>query len=165
MIFFNIMLCFYIPIFIFDILCIVSLFLNSNISNYFLRNYITSYLLFPYMFFEKNKIINLIIDSIIGENESIIDLNRNKNKNFFKLSEFLEWTFYLVLFVCGLFYDVTKNYQSDMLYWLGIIVLLMSGIYCVAKFILMCCGMTISIIREPIYDNEITVSLMKNHEV
>lgn len=158
------MLYFSIPIFFFDILCIISLFLNTNVSNYFLRNYVTAYLLFPYMFFEKNKIINLIIDSVIGEHESIIDLNCDRHKNFFKLNDFLEWMFYLVLFICGLIYDITKNYQSDMLYWMGIIILLVSGIYCMSKFILMCCGLTISIIREPIYDNEINVPLMKNYE-
>lgn len=146
-------------------MCIVSLFLNTNNFDYFLRNYITIYLLFPYMFFDKNKIIYSIIDSIIGEYGSTIDFDHDRNKNFFKISELFEWIFYSILFIFGLVYDVTKNYQSNMLYWMGIFILLLSGIYCVCKFVLMCCGLAISMIREPIYDNQITDKLMENYEV
>lgn len=147
----------------FDILCIMSLSFEKQkcdvCTNSNLTSYVTMYLLIPYVFFGKHKIVDIILKAFEGDIDTTIDIEKHPSK----IQIILEWSFYALLFCFGILefkVSCIGKLSSSFLYWTALLVTVFSGFICISQFILSCCGATISIVREP-PNNEYNIPLIE----
>ena len=90
----------------FDILCIMSLSFEKQkcdvCTDSNLTSYVTMYLLIPYVFFGKHKIVDIILKAFEGDIDTTIDIEKHPSK----IQIILEWSFYALLFCFGILKSV-----------------------------------------------------------
>lgn len=162
----NTTLLFCLGVFLFDLTCLISLGSSKNIysacESTNLPMYLTMYLITPYMFFEKHKVIKAIKKCIMGDFDSTVQIEKIPSS----MQICFEWVSFLILFVWGIFefkVRCTHDIMSTGLYWTSFIVMVVSGIATISQTIMLCCGATMSIIKQDPND-EIHIGLMQDND-
>lgn len=142
---------------LFDLICFIATFYNRNIyekcpeSN--LVNFLICWLVVPYMFLNKGKII-YIMEKVARESAEDLEVEQQKDQikktigyDQLKLSNVI---FYLVMFVWGLQESKIKcvsELHHNIIYWLCVIIIIFSGIMGVGILLLLCCISTTNHVR------------------
>lgn len=158
----------------FDILCLMSLFYWKDIyekcPSSDLINYMIMYLVIPYMFLDKNKVVVTVTQKITvnEENQTNVETTANQ-QNANNSSSLGSIIFYFVMTYWGISEFKVKcvsKLQHSMIYSMGMIVMICSLVYSVFLFFIVCCGAITGGIRtNPREERYRDYSRLSNDEV
>jgi hypothetical protein len=137
---------------LFDLICFGSLFYSRYVYDKCAHSdipiFVTMYLVTPYMFLNKGRIIRTItsVQSIESESSDVL-VNFQEQP----MDSFLEWILSAILFFWGMNefkVSCVKNINHTWLYVMAMIITIGSGIFCIFGLLLFCCGVVTGKIRE-----------------
>lgn len=137
---------------LFDLICFGSLFYSRYVYDKCAHSdiplFVTVYLVAPYMFLNKGRIIRTITNVQNTESESP-DIRVNSQEQ--PINQFLEWILSAILFFWGMNefkVSCVKNINDTWLYTMVMIITIGSGMFCIFGLLLFCCGVITGKIRE-----------------
>jgi hypothetical protein len=113
------------------------------------------------MFFGKHKIIDTIKLKLLCEESRYSEINIEKMPSGVQI--IIEWITFSFLFVWGILeFELvcTKQLLSSSVYWVALIIMIVSGLVTISQTVMMCCGATMSIVKQPRISEEMTESLI-----
>lgn len=146
----SILAIFFLFIISFDLICLASTFYAKDVyekcpqSN--LSLFMTVYLVVPYMFLDKSKVIKFITKSKYANGEKKVKVSKAKSD-----TSFLDWLFSALLFFWGINefkVSCVHLLKHSILYLMGMIITICSGIFCIGGLFVFCCAVATGAARE-----------------